>query len=1281
MKNLQVIGCKPHVIPHCKNALMSINVDNGLVYFVSSLQFIEYNPISLKINFAFPLDELISDDDNTDVVFAVQHVSCLDAVVLATTNGNVHLYDTTTHQFECVGTVDSGLTCMAWSPDEEIVAFTTGEDLLMLMNKNFDPICESLINSEISDKGGPVNVGWGSKKTQFHGSMGKDAARMKDNVEDTAVFVSEDDDRKPRISWRGDGQYFVVSSLMERGNRELRVWSREGEVISSSENVTGQGMALNWRPSGNLIASVQNFRNKQQVIFFEKNGLRHGEFHLPSHQAKIVRLLWNIDSSLLCLWSKMAKDDVDHDYETLQLWYSSNYHWFLKQELRFTNDFISDVVWDGENALQLHLITKTGTYTSYQFSWEIFVSRGCHVNNDSTVAMVDGAKLLLTEMSLVIIPPPMSSHCVEMDSPINMVTFHPDSRRLALILSNGYLVIVNKNILDSGSSHFNVVRVDVDKLCVNHLCQLTWWKEDTLLVYDSCREVIHEIILHEANGKYTAIYQIFFPVKNLLRLSVNVDTSSVALELTDGSIMKYTSDSEHVKLEPWFDADGNAVSLLQPCEHIAVVKIGKEEVVIGLTRHGRLYVNNKEIANNCSSFFVHDEFLLVTTTSHLLRCFSILSDGKGIVSILTNTDVREHVRNVERGSKIILAVPRDTKLILQMPRGNLETIHPRPLVISYLKKCLNSQEYNKAFLCMRKHRVNVNLLCDHDYKSFLKNVPVFVKEVESVAYINMFLSELNEVDVTTTLYSDYYFDRAQIIENKVDTICDMMRETLKDIDSNKYILSILTSYVKNTSPQLESALKIIKDLKDSKQISNADEALKYLLFLVPVDKMFNVALGMYDFQLVLMVAEKSQKDPKEYLPFLNNLRKLEENYQKFSIDKYLKRYSNALQHIAKCGSERFSEGLELIKEHNLYKEALRLFSGSEYKTIAVSYGEYLMDRKKYEEAGVVLFRCGDYGNALRAFQKAGNWRQVFSLATGKLRSSREELLSLARSMAGYLKENNRLDEAAVVLIDYADDHESAIECLIEGRYWNEALRQIYKYDRVDIIETDVQPALQQVQETMLSSLLAKKDDFQKYLTRLNIVRTEKEKRQMDLINDNDLDDDANAELFSDSSSISAISTMTSSSVSSRTSRSTGKSRKNRRKSQRNRVSLKKGSQYEDIALMEALVETISFVDKMKDEVSTLLRMLMMFHYENEASQLQIMLSEFLDIIHSSIPTIWSSNSSQEMATMEFGPQSTTNAIVNGMRNTETKEKDVPAQPAKPVLLKSHSWRLDQLTAW
>ena len=39
----------------------------------------------------------------------------------------------------------------------------------------------------------------------------------------------------------------------------------------------------------------------------------------------------------------------------------------------------------------------------------------------------------------------------------------------------------------------------------------------------------------------------------------------------------------------------------------------------------------------------------------------------------------------------------------------------------------------------------------------------------------------------------------------------------------------------------------------------AADALRYLLYLVDVNDLYNVALGTYNFDLVLMVAEKSQK--------------------------------------------------------------------------------------------------------------------------------------------------------------------------------------------------------------------------------------------------------------------------------------------------------------------------------------------------------------------------------------------------------------------------------------
>ena len=65
------------------------------------------------------------------------------------------------------------------------------------------------------------------------------------------------------------------------GARRFVVVSRDGSRLSTSEPVSALGQSLAWRPSGATLASVQRLPNKLQVVFFEKNGLRHGEFTLP----------------------------------------------------------------------------------------------------------------------------------------------------------------------------------------------------------------------------------------------------------------------------------------------------------------------------------------------------------------------------------------------------------------------------------------------------------------------------------------------------------------------------------------------------------------------------------------------------------------------------------------------------------------------------------------------------------------------------------------------------------------------------------------------------------------------------------------------------------------------------------------------------------------------------------------------------------------------------------------------------------------------------------------
>ena len=58
--------------------------------------------------------------------------------------------------------------------------------------------------------------------------------------------------------------------------------------------------------------------------------------------------------------------------------------------------------------------------------------------------------------------------------------------------------------------------------------------------------------------------------------------------------------------------------------------------------------------------------------------------------------------------------------------------------------------------------------------------------------------------------------------------------------------------------------------------SSADKALEYLCWVVNAEVLFDFSLKTYDFELVIMVAKHTQKDPKEYLPYLKKLQDLSE---------------------------------------------------------------------------------------------------------------------------------------------------------------------------------------------------------------------------------------------------------------------------------------------------------------------------------------------------------------------------------------------------------------------
>ncbi|GME32942.1 Cytochrome c oxidase subunit VIIc [Neofusicoccum parvum] len=235
---------------------------------------------------------------------------------------------------EIVGSVDAGISAAAWSPDEELLAITTCASTLLYMTRDFENVTNITFTPEDIRVSNHVSVGWGKAETQFKGKRAK-ALRdptMPEKVDDG--LLSSVDDGKATITWRGDGAYLAVNSVESGKRRMIRVYSREGALDSVSEPVDYLEGALSWRPAGNIIAGVQRRDDRIDVVFFERNGLRHGEFDLrltPDEMktwGRNVNLAWNADSTVLAVCFS----------DRVQLWTMGNYHYYLKQEIKYLQE-------------------------------------------------------------------------------------------------------------------------------------------------------------------------------------------------------------------------------------------------------------------------------------------------------------------------------------------------------------------------------------------------------------------------------------------------------------------------------------------------------------------------------------------------------------------------------------------------------------------------------------------------------------------------------------------------------------------------------------------------------------------------------------------------------------------------------------------------------------------------------------------------------------------------------------------------------------------------------
>jgi len=203
-------------------------------------------------------------------------------------------------------------------------------------------------------------------------------------------------------------------------------------------------------PSGSLVAGyqrkkVKDDKNENQIVFWEKNGLRHGEFILPDEDMSVVLIQFNADSSLLALLC--MKDDQSE--MSILICVRSNWDWQIKQRIDHINfqatKGIRALQWLMNKKQQLLYVNGVGQFTfiDFHFDYTTSVKSFNHrtFKNLTYSCFVTNNRLNLTPLGRLLMPPPMSEKQVTLDSFPKLIDMF--GHTIAAVCSNGELFVTD----------------------------------------------------------------------------------------------------------------------------------------------------------------------------------------------------------------------------------------------------------------------------------------------------------------------------------------------------------------------------------------------------------------------------------------------------------------------------------------------------------------------------------------------------------------------------------------------------------------------------------------------------------------------------------------------------------------------------------------------------------------------------------------------------------------------------------------------------------------------
>lgn len=668
---------------------------------------------------------------------------------------------------------------------------------------------------------------------------------------------------------------------------------------------------------------------------------------------------------------------------------------------------------------------------------------------------------------------------------------------------------------------------------------------------------------------------------------------------------------------------------------LASVQASLEDAIIGLdVSTGRLYRNGAVIASDATSVGVHTRsaggpHLLYTTRANVLKTLPLFGEESEAVR-----------RTVEDGC-VLVSLPEGTvDVVLQAPRGNLEIIRPRALVLPAIEDALDRREFAAAWRLTTVNRVDLNVLVNHGWPALIEkdNVRAFLEGVGSDSDVAGFLQSLSASKAAE--------DDGNAENTKIGAVCEAFRKEVSSSSQHgrAWLRTELTTYTK--CGDIGKALLRIKEIKDLDMNNNgngngneqsderthpsAEAGLKHLLLHNSDNAVYEAALGEYELQLAYMVVAHIQRDPGEYLAQLQEFAVIQnEHLRQAAIDKHLGRFDRAVENLYAAS---FDDALDLAVSKDLLRHLLKLVDrdiecgdggsglAARRSVVVKALGEHLSTKGKYEDAAIAFVAAGDLDLALRSYRLAGAWRPAMTLAA-RLGKDDGFVKNLVRRMSDDLEQFQPL-EAARLNLDYLNDVPNAVRLYAQGGEWREALRLATLTSEADANMDILVSVASASAASLLQGFLEDKDRIQKYWARLRDLR---EKRvAMEVLEGHRdasiiaaMDEDAFVDTASVATDMSMYSMLTDATSATGTSTSTfasftstvGGRRKHKQPKKKNKI--RRGSPEEEDQLANHVLGLLPTANAC-EQTGQLAEFLVYIGHEDDAVKLQASLKALID---------------------------------------------------------------------